>query len=61
MIVLAYLDAGTGSIIIQTIVGGLAAIGVVSRVYWSKIKNFFRRGGASTETTATSEPNIAEK
>ena len=44
MTVFAYLDAGTGSIIIQTIVGGVAAIGVVARVYWSKIKGFFRRG-----------------
>jgi hypothetical protein len=50
MSIFAYLDAGTGSIIIQTIVGGIAAIGVVARVYWSKIKRFFRRGGDEQQT-----------
>ena len=57
MSIFAYLDAGTGSIIIQTIVGGVAAIGVVMRVYWSKIKAFFRRGGEPSTEPEPSAPN----
>ena len=56
MHIFAYLDAGTGSIIIQTIVGGIAAIGVVLRVYWSKVKNFFRRGDKTVAEPAPATP-----
>jgi hypothetical protein len=56
MNIFAYLDAGTGSIIIQTIVGGVAAIGVVMRVYWSKVKRFFRRGGEPVTDAAPATP-----
>lgn len=39
----AYLDAGTGSMIIQMLIGGVAATLVVSRTHWTRIKNFFGR------------------
>jgi hypothetical protein len=42
--VLAYLDAGSGSMILQMVVGGLAAVGVTAKLYWRRIKNVFRRG-----------------
>jgi len=34
----AYLDPGTGSLIIQSVIGALAAIGVTLKLYWHKIK-----------------------
>ena len=33
----AYLDPGTGSIIIQGIIGALAAIAVALKLYWHKL------------------------
>ncbi len=41
--VLAYLDPGSGSMIIQLLVGGLAAVGVTTRLYWRRITRFFGR------------------
>lgn len=40
----AYLDAGSGSMIAQILVGGFAAAGVAIKMYWKKIKGFFSRG-----------------
>ena len=34
----AYLDPGSGSLIIQSVIGALAAIGVTMKLYWHKIK-----------------------
>jgi hypothetical protein len=39
----AYLDPGSGSIIIQGIVGVLVAIGMTVKLYWYKIKSLIRR------------------
>jgi hypothetical protein len=40
--VLAYLDPGSGSMIIQIIVGGVAAVGVTMKLYWRRITGVFR-------------------
>lgn len=37
----AYLDPGTGSIIIQGIIGAIAGGLVVGRMYWYKFKGLF--------------------
>ena len=34
----AYLDPGSGSLIIQGVIGAIAAIGVTMKLYWHKIK-----------------------
>jgi len=39
----AYLDPGTGSMIISAIVGLFATLGLAVKTYWYKIKAFFRR------------------
>jgi hypothetical protein len=39
---LAYIDAGTGSMLIQAIVGGAAATAVVAKVYWRRLLTFLR-------------------
>jgi hypothetical protein len=41
--VLAYLDPGTGSMLVQLIVGGFAAAGVALKLYWRRFTRFFRR------------------
>ena len=40
---LAYLDPGTGSMILQLILGGVAGVSVVIKMYWQRIKNIFHR------------------
>ena len=37
----AYLDPGTGSLIIQIVIGAIAAIGVTLKLYWHKFRVFF--------------------
>ncbi len=42
----AYLDPGTGSMIISAIVGLFATVGLAVKTYWYKIKAFFRKDTA---------------
>lgn len=37
----AYLDPGTGSMILQGIIGAIAGALVVLRIYWARLKQFF--------------------
>ena len=34
----AYLDPGTGSVIVQFIIAGLVGAGITLKVYWAKVK-----------------------
>ena len=49
---LGYLDPGTGSVVLQAIVGGVAAAAVAARLYWRRITRVFRRD-AEDEGTST--------
>jgi hypothetical protein len=51
---IAYLDAGSGSMLLQILVGGAAAAGVTAKLYWRRIKSVFRRGDAEPEPPAES-------
>ncbi len=53
--VLAYLDPATGTLIVSAIVGGFAAIGMLFKRYWFRIKSVFT-GGDSTPTVNTDAP-----
>ena len=39
----AYLDPGTGSMMLQALLGAIAASSVIGGLYWQKIKSFFSR------------------
>ena len=39
----AYLDPGTGSMVLQLLLGGVAGAVVVVKLYWEKVRNFFSR------------------
>ncbi|GAF94702.1 unnamed protein product [marine sediment metagenome] len=39
---LAYLDPGTGSYIIQMVLAGIVGTLFVIKIYWKKVKNYFR-------------------
>ena len=34
----AYLDPGSGSVMIQMLIGALAGVGITMKIYWHKIK-----------------------
>jgi hypothetical protein len=57
--VLAYLDPGTGSMVLQIIVGGVAAIGVAGRYYWQRMTRKASKQGKDeqieSETPAVNE------
>jgi hypothetical protein len=38
----AYIDPGSGSVLLQLILGGIAGIGVVVKLYWGRIKDRYR-------------------
>ncbi len=55
----AYLDPGTGSLILQSLIAGIAGALVVCRLYWAQLKNFlarvFSRGPAQPAADKTSD------
>ena len=60
---LAYLDPGTGSLMIQMAIGAVAAAGAAVSVYWQKLRSFFsrsspesaRRGQAGAQTDGAAD------
>ena len=42
MLPIGYLDPGTGSMLLQLLVGGIAAIGVAAKFYWRRVLRFLR-------------------
>ena len=45
----AYLDPGTGSMLLQVLLGGFAAVGVAVRLYWHRLAAFFPRKNLGTD------------
>ena len=41
---LAYLDPGSGSLLLQGLVGGVASAVVIGKVYWRRAKRFLGFG-----------------
>jgi hypothetical protein len=40
--VLLYLDPGTGSMLVQLLVGGFAAVAVAGKLYWRRLLSLLR-------------------
>ena len=38
-----YLDPGTGGMLLQFLLGGLAGLMIILKLYWNKIRSFIRR------------------
>ncbi|MDX1556169.1 MAG: hypothetical protein R3212_09095 [Xanthomonadales bacterium] len=51
----AYLDPGTGSMLLQVILGGVAAIGVGLKLYWHKLQAIFGFGPKSRDEDETAQ------
>ena len=41
----AYLDPGTGSMVLQALLAGFAAAIALGRIYWDRLKSLVGRGG----------------
>ena len=54
----AYLDPGTGWMIVQGLVAALAAAGVALGTYWTRVRNWFSRGPKhGNEGSSPSKPD----
>lgn len=51
----AYLDPGTGSIVLQAVVGSIAAAGAAFGLYWQRLKSYFSKHKASAEAGENGE------
>ena len=49
----AYLDPGSGSIIIQLAIAAILGFGVLVRSQWSRIKQFFGKKNTNTDNDDT--------
>ena len=45
----AYLDPGTGNMLLQGLIGGIAAVMAFLSIYWQKVKAFFSKEEADTD------------
>ena len=41
LFVLAYIDPGSGSMLLQMLLGGVAGVAVAVRMYWHRLRGFF--------------------
>lgn len=48
----AYLDPGTGSMLVQGLIGAIAAAAFTVKLYWHKVKALFRTKGPSEKPGA---------
>jgi hypothetical protein len=51
----AYLDPGSGSILLQILIGGLLGLGFILRAFWGRIRGFFRRSKEPENLTQEDE------
>jgi hypothetical protein len=56
----AYLDPGTGSMLIQGIIGAVAAVGVALKLYWHKLKILISGRKAEDDATKKSQDSTIE-
>ena len=50
----AYLDPGTGSLILQGLVAAVAAVGIYAGLFWKRIRSFFARGSEESPRKSAS-------
>ncbi len=53
---LAYLDPGSGSIIVQVLIAGLMAVAVFIKIFWKKIKALFTRTSVKSQDDGPDAP-----
>src|SRR6266508_4212602 len=53
---LAYLDAASGSMIVQAIVAGVAGVAVFAKLFWRRLTSPFRRKKSLAKTATPATP-----
>ena len=43
----AYLDPGSGSMLLQLLLGGVTGVVVIFKLYWQRVKGFFNRSDST--------------
>ncbi len=56
----AYLDPGTGSLIVQGAIAAVAAVVVAGKLYWARIKSWFQRSSPASENAVSPVANDQE-
>jgi len=57
----AYLDPGSGSMFLQLLLGGVAGVTVVLKLYWRRLLHFFgRKQEEETDLAAPPTQSVAE-
>ncbi len=56
----AYLDPGTGSIILQGVIAAVAGAVVTLRLYWYRIKSFFSKSSKKPEKSTSVDASSEE-
>ncbi len=51
----AYLDPGTGSMMLQMLVAGLLGLAFTLKTYWQRIISYFKKNPTELETVAEEE------
>lgn len=59
----AYLDPGTGSMMLQVLLGGIAGAMVVGRLYWDRLREFVNSwfSGKSGESAPASHAHASSR
>ncbi len=57
---LAYIDPGTGSIIVQAVVAAVAGAAIAAKVYWHRILNFFSRHSVKSDPSTVEQTESEE-
>jgi hypothetical protein len=59
----AYLDPGTGSMMLQLLLGGVAGAMVVGKLYWQRLREFVTSvfSGKPSEATRATHPSASSK
>lgn len=51
----AYLEPGTGSMLLQLLLGGLGGAAVIGKLYWHRLKYFFLRKDIKSNDAAAGD------
>ncbi len=56
----AYLDANSGTMLLQIVLGGLGGLFVFAKLFWHRIRTFFSRRGSPTAQEAAPQTDQLE-
>ncbi len=58
---LSYIDAGTGSLIIQILIGSIAGGLLALKMTWKKLKNLIKRDHSAQERLGEGQEHVVER